>query len=668
VLAAGLGHDDKPTLGRVRHILGLAPTQRDCPFWLAGVIAVLFLAAIAVPTTFALRNQSDEKVNDLESVVVVGARSMSESEILTALKTSDRLYEPDFSASGTGMVHSIASPSETPAPTEWSITKIGDTWVLKEDVLKIPVPSVEMVAAENAGFTTKGLLPSTSRMSRRLVYIAPDISAVCTGNVIFQMRTDQAIAKHEEQMNIVHIFRLDDRPMMPLNYVMWSMGRGHSIYIEKIKSVSSHGEGTVKCECVSKVLGFPEQCELVIDTANAHLVRSAKYFIGGRAVLAVSTTGTRWENDRCLPESAVISELSNGREMQMPFVCRSFGTDPNRELIKRARDAVYGPYPVLTNVIDQRTMPWQHSVVEAGESYFDPRQAGQVMSGQELVSKIAAQEKKLLNLKVESELRVERRKSGSDQWERTPVLLAVTAWYNGLPGSKARVDVDQEILEWEDGAAPFIESSYSVAFDGQYGRNAIHKKGPVGELSDSHRGVISPDVPPELRTRWTSRATGVAFSTFFYYNEESEKFSDALAKAISYENAEVTISQEVFQQVDCTRITYGDASAGHESFWLDPDRGFALMGYKNVNVTKDGRKIVVRSDWVTKLTEAAPGIWFPTEAYHEWAPILSEDETYETRMHYVASAVTANDSTFDESIFTLTFPPGYRIRDKTGRR
>jgi hypothetical protein len=72
VLAAGLGRDNKPTLGRVRHILGLRPTQRNCPFWLAGVITVLFLAALVIPTTLALTNQSDEKLNDLESVVVEG--------------------------------------------------------------------------------------------------------------------------------------------------------------------------------------------------------------------------------------------------------------------------------------------------------------------------------------------------------------------------------------------------------------------------------------------------------------------------------------------------------------------------------------------------------------------------------------------------------------------
>ncbi len=70
VLAAGLGQDNKPTLGRVRHILGLKPAQRNCPFWLAGVITVLFLAALVIPTTLALTNRSDEKLNEFESVVV----------------------------------------------------------------------------------------------------------------------------------------------------------------------------------------------------------------------------------------------------------------------------------------------------------------------------------------------------------------------------------------------------------------------------------------------------------------------------------------------------------------------------------------------------------------------------------------------------------------------
>ncbi len=81
VLAAGLGQDNKPTLSRVRHILGLTPAQRNCPFWLAGVIAVVFLAAIVIPTTLALTNQSDEKLTGFESVVVEGGDAQGKSAI-----------------------------------------------------------------------------------------------------------------------------------------------------------------------------------------------------------------------------------------------------------------------------------------------------------------------------------------------------------------------------------------------------------------------------------------------------------------------------------------------------------------------------------------------------------------------------------------------------------
>lgn len=61
VLAAGLGQDSKPTLSRVRHILDLAPAQRNCPFWLAGVIAVLLLAGLTIPTTLALTSGKSDK-------------------------------------------------------------------------------------------------------------------------------------------------------------------------------------------------------------------------------------------------------------------------------------------------------------------------------------------------------------------------------------------------------------------------------------------------------------------------------------------------------------------------------------------------------------------------------------------------------------------------------
>ncbi len=61
ILAAGLGHDNKPTLHRVRHILGLDNKRKDSRYWLAGVIAVLLIMAIIIPTGSALIARLEDK-------------------------------------------------------------------------------------------------------------------------------------------------------------------------------------------------------------------------------------------------------------------------------------------------------------------------------------------------------------------------------------------------------------------------------------------------------------------------------------------------------------------------------------------------------------------------------------------------------------------------------
>jgi len=53
-LVVSLGRDRKPILSRVRHVLGFAPASQNSRFWLAGLITVTFLAALAVPTALVL--------------------------------------------------------------------------------------------------------------------------------------------------------------------------------------------------------------------------------------------------------------------------------------------------------------------------------------------------------------------------------------------------------------------------------------------------------------------------------------------------------------------------------------------------------------------------------------------------------------------------------------
>jgi beta-lactamase regulating signal transducer with metallopeptidase domain/outer membrane protein assembly factor BamB len=59
-LAVGLGQDRESTLGRIRHVLGLPPAP-ESRSWLAGVITVVVLVAVAMPTASLLAGSAGSK-------------------------------------------------------------------------------------------------------------------------------------------------------------------------------------------------------------------------------------------------------------------------------------------------------------------------------------------------------------------------------------------------------------------------------------------------------------------------------------------------------------------------------------------------------------------------------------------------------------------------------
>ena len=75
-LAVGLNQDNKPILRRVRHILGLVPTRRNHPFWIAGIITVLFLIILTISTILVLANKT-RSVADSEAVRTANSEDVS---------------------------------------------------------------------------------------------------------------------------------------------------------------------------------------------------------------------------------------------------------------------------------------------------------------------------------------------------------------------------------------------------------------------------------------------------------------------------------------------------------------------------------------------------------------------------------------------------------------
>lgn len=317
------------------------------------------------------------------------------------------------------------------------------------------------------------------------------------------------------------------------------------------------------------------------------------------------------------------------------------------------------------------------------------KDTGGILSANELkqlATEIAAIEKSLLNVKIESEAWIETKGSLSDPcepWQRTPLCVASTAWFDGQPRGKARVDVHKEVTVWIQGHAPYFEHAYSIGFDKQYGRVAYHTTGHPGKTYPLKEAKILPDAPKKLRRRWVARFTGIRFSLNFFFADSDlidYTFSDIFRWA-SEPNCPAAFpfefSREEFQGAECIKVALKGAKGPLKLWWLDPSRGFALLGHKYVAKLADGTERIRRFIKVSKLKEVAPGFWWPMEAYILSAPTES-GPTYERfvygasnlyeRFVYRASNVVINDPNFDESIFTIPFLHGYLIDDQVAGR
>ena len=297
-----------------------------------------------------------------------------------------------------------------------------------------------------------------------------------------------------------------------------------------------------------------------------------------------------------------------------------------------------------------------------------------------------AVEDALLNVRIDSSAWVEDGPSSSGPWERTPVCQSSTAYFGKISSNRARLDIHKKVLEWKNGAAPYLEQSYSVGFDGIQGRYKDISSSYSGKSFDRHRGRILPEAPIELKSSWYDKMTGVRASLFFHYRDmpaplpkrfsvnfeaaaDPNYFLSVLAAAdpnyLDRKPLKPKVVLEELGGIQCIKVAYmGDSF--RQEWWLDPNRGFALLRLDDVGEDRDGNEQVRSSINVTKLKEVAENIWWPMEAYFVSFP-READKPWK-RIVYRASNVIANDPNFDDSIFTVPFPEGYLIDDQVAGR
>jgi hypothetical protein len=296
----------------------------------------------------------------------------------------------------------------------------------------------------------------------------------------------------------------------------------------------------------------------------------------------------------------------------------------------------------------------------------------------EIGMQIKTTEKNLHNLKICSEVWIEKNSNPKDPceiWQQTPIYVSSTMWSDGQPGGKIRVDVQKQVLEgWitNKEPGPYSEKSFSQSFDGTTGRNTIKTSGTLGKVMPVNKGVITSERPQSLDDSWSRRYTGREFTmNFFTLNSQGTLLSDLFILA---EDPNSTVMKyfdftwEKLMGIECIKISFKETRTQNwgERWWLDPARGFALLRYEHVRILEDETETFRKLIEIQELREVTEGVWWPIRATCIIEPLRS-GEAY-TRMRYHVSDAVANDPNFDESVFTPSFPKGYRVEDKvTGK-
>lgn len=180
-----------------------------------------------------------------------------------------------------------------------------------------------------------------------------------------------------------------------------------------------------------------------------------------------------------------------------------------------------------------------------------------------------------------------------------------------------------------------------------------------------------------------NRITGIGASLFFLYRDfnipnpyfkrfssnfdgaaDPNSFMLALAAADpKYSNVKPHKFEVVIDELDGIQCIKASSVGGslQQKWWFDLNRDFALLKFEDLRKDKNGNEQLYSSINITRIKEVAKNIWWPMEAYFV-EHSHNTDKPWE-KIVYRASDVIVNDPNFNNNIFTINFPKGYKTDD-----
>ncbi|HUT30133.1 MAG TPA: hypothetical protein VMX13_10105 [Sedimentisphaerales bacterium] len=305
---------------------------------------------------------------------VCGAAESKGTDTLARMAAFDSVYEASFTATGTGIFP--GKPGIPARPTVWMITTDGSRTFISEEATEVSPPDYEKtrrpIRGPRPGSGTNYSVPGI--LTKQQTFYGSEFSCIMSSDVTFRPNSEGELVASSDDKGSVILFPSDSRTLELVKWKKMSiLGRGFARYIDELTSVADLADGTQQFVGSGTFLTFKGSWEIIVDPAAAYMVRRAVFSAerSGNPVVEVSTSGTKWFGDRCIPENSLWIQYDTPDEkVEIPVSCQSITGEPNLTLLTQAEEEVFGPYRGPTVVLDHRGIR-NVKRLKPGDTYYD---------------------------------------------------------------------------------------------------------------------------------------------------------------------------------------------------------------------------------------------------------------------------------------------------------
>lgn len=223
-------------------------------------------------------------------------------------------------------------------------------------------------------------------------------------------------------------------------------------------------------------------------------------------------------------------------------------------------------------------------------------------------------------------------------------------WVFRLPfGSRFRLE-QEGVKPWDRGAQDTLAMAGTIAFDGVDSWSLWRFGGTMNEA------LAAPAQCNILGGRHPGVDLGEGYRDMTFWRH-GQLFSEVI-QAVSGATVEVDSIVDVgpvYRVSVPWNEKHGEELIGPETVYLDPARGYAIIRVEEPSRDPSVLNSLLR---VTALTQAAPGVWMPTDGISEWWGNGNLTSSWRCQVN----SVTINTNPAEE-LFSVDFPAGSLVSD-----